>query len=436
MWERWESSQHSRSRPSAGPGRHGDGDGLYLHVASSGSKSWVQRIVINERRRDIGLGSYLTVSLAQARSLAADNRSAVAEGRDPLAEKWEAKEAARNPAPSVPTFAEAAARVIELRRPTWKNQKHAGQWKSTLETHAFPVIGNMAVDEIAPSDVLAVLEPIWTVKNETATRVKQRIGTVMDWAVQHGYRLYNPAGKGLLTALPTVRQEEGHFPALPYELVPWALGLVRESTANLLTKLAFEFLVLTAARSGEVRNANWGEILWHRPTWEIPAIKMKARRVHRVPLSDRAMEVLTAAWGITGPDGLVFPAMPRDKAMSDMTLTALLRRLGIPAVPHGFRSSFTDWVEEQLSEYSEAADKALAHEERSKTRRAYKRTDLFDQRVVLMQKWADYVAGTRNAHRPKGGDEWPLRQRGSSEGAVPDDVQVISIGIPVVSGPT
>ena len=164
------------------PGRHGDGDGLYLHVAPSGSKSWLHRIVINDRRRDIGLGSYPTVSLAQARSLAANNRSAVAEGRDPLAEKWEAKEAARNPTPSVPTFAEAAARVIELRRPTWKNPKHAGQWKSTLETYAFPLIGNTAVDEIGPSDVLAVLEPIWTVKNETATRVKQRIGTVMDWA--------------------------------------------------------------------------------------------------------------------------------------------------------------------------------------------------------------------------------------------------------------
>ena len=153
------------------PGRHGDGDGLYLDVASSGSKSWVQRIVVNERRRDMGLGSYPAVGLAQARSLAADNRSAVAEGRDPVAEKREAKEAARNPVPSVPTFAEAAARVIELRRPTWKNPKHAAQWKSTLETYAFPIIGNLAVDEITPSDVLAVLEPVWTVRNETATRV-------------------------------------------------------------------------------------------------------------------------------------------------------------------------------------------------------------------------------------------------------------------------
>ena len=247
----------------------------------------------------------------------------------------------------------------------------------------------MAVDEIAAADVLAVLDPIWTVKNETATRVRQRIGAVMDWAVQHGYCLYNPVGK----ALPSFRREENHFQALPYEQVGWTVGLVRESNANLPTKLAFEFLVLTAARSGEVRHANWGEILWQRRTWQIPAIRMKSRRVHRVPLSDRATEVLTEAWQISGPDGLVFPAVPNGKAMSDMTLTALLRRLGVPAVPHGFRSSFTDWTDEQWPEYSEAADKALAHEERSKTRRAYKRTDLFNLRIGLMQKWADYVTG-------------------------------------------
>ena len=218
----------------------------------------MQRIVVNGKRRDIGLGPYPTVSLAQARLLGADNRAAVSEGRDPLAERREAKEAARNPAASVPTFAEAASRVIKLRRPTWSNPKHAAQWQSTLGTYAFPVIGNMAVDEITRSDVLSVLEPIWTDKNETANRVKQRIGTVMDWAVQHGHCTYNPAGKALLTALPPVRREERHHPALPYEHVGWAIGLVRESTANLLTKLAFEFLVLTAVRSGEVRQANWG----------------------------------------------------------------------------------------------------------------------------------------------------------------------------------
>ena len=374
------------------PGRYGDGDGLYLHIALSGSKSWVQRIVIDGRRRDIGLGSYSTVSLVQARTMAASNRTAVSAGRDPLAERQAVKEAARNPVPSVPTFAEAAVRVIEFRRPTWSNPKHAAQWESTLATYVFPFIGETAVDEITSEDVLAVLEPIWIAKPETASRVRQRMEAVMDWAVSHGFRIDNPASKALLKVLPAFKREENHHTALPsYNQVGWAIAMVRESTANLLTKLAIEFLVLTAARSGEVRYANWGEIRWDRRTWEIPAIKMKARRPHRVPLSDRAMEILNEAWAISGPDGLVFPSRPGGSAVSDMTYNALLRRLGIPAVPHGFRSSFTDWVDEQLPEYSAAADKALAHEETNKTRRAYKRSDLFDQRKGLMQKWSDYV---------------------------------------------
>lgn len=377
-------------------GRHGDGDGLYLNVAPSGTKSWVQRIVINGRRRDIGIGSYPAVRLAQARYLAAENRSAVSLGRDPLAERQAVKVAARNPVPSVPsvpTFAEVAARVIEFRRPTWSNPKHAAQWESTLATYAFPVIGEMAVDEITSEDVLAVLEPIWTAMPETASRVKQRVETVMDWAVTHGHRLDNPAGKALLKVLPPVNREPNHHPALHYSQVRWALAKVQESTSNLLTKLAFEFLVLTAARSGEVRTANWGEILWDRRTWEISHIKMKARRFHKVPLSDRAMEILHEAWPITGPDGLIFPSEPGGGVVSDMTYNMMMRRLEIPAVPHGFRSSFTDWAEELLEGYSSAADAALAHKEKSKTRQAYKRTDSFNARIELMQRWADYVAG-------------------------------------------
>ena len=374
------------------PGRYGDGDGLYLHIAPSGSKSWVQRIVIDGRRRDIGLGSYSTVSLVQARTMAASNRTAVSAGRDPLAERQAVKEAARNPVPSVPTFAEAAVRVIEFRRPTWSNPKHAAQWESTLATYVFPFIGETAVDEITSGDVLAVLEPIWTTKPETASRVKQRVETVMDWVVTHGHRLDNPAGKSLLKVLPPVNREPNHHPALHYSQVGWALAKVRESTSNLLTKLALEFLVLTAARSGEVRKANWGEILWDRRTWEIAHIKMKARRFHRVPLSDRAMEILHEAWPVTGPDGLIFPSEPGGGVVSDMTYNMMMRRVGIPAVPHGFRSSFTDWAEELLEGYSSAADAALAHKEKSKTRQAYKRTDFFNARIELMQRWADYVA--------------------------------------------
>jgi integrase len=375
------------------PGRHGDGDGLYLNVAPSGSKSWVQRIVIAGRRRDIGLGPFPTVSLAQARGMAASNRAAVADGRNPLAEKREAKAAAQQGAPSVPTFAQAALQVIELRRPTWSNPKHAAQWTATLRTYAFPVLGDMAVDSITAADALAVLEPIWTAKPETASRVRQRMETVLDWAVSHGYRLDNPAGRSLLKVLPAVKRLKQHHPSLPYEQVPAALDLVRPSNASLRTKLAFEFLVLTAARSGEVRQAEWCEVDWTKQSWDIPALRMKARRSHRVPLSTRSVAVLQAAWEISGPDGLIFPAGPGDRTVSDMTFTALLRRLDIPAVPHGFRSSFRNWVEECTETPWSVAESALAHNIGNATQAAYMTSDLFEQRRELMERWARFVAG-------------------------------------------
>ena len=375
------------------PGRHGDGDGLYLNVAPSGSKSWVQRIVIAGRRRDIGLGSFPTVSLAQARGMAISNRAAVADGRNPLAEKREAKAAAQQGAPSVPTFAQAALQVIELRRPTWSNPKHAAQWTATLKTYAFPVLGDMAVDSITAADALAVLEPIWTAKSETASRVRQRMETVLDWAVSHGYRLDNPAGRSLLKVLPAVKRLKQHHPSLPYEQVPAALDLVRPSNASLRTKLAFEFLVLTAARSGEVRQAEWCEVDWTKQSWDIPALRMKARRSHRVPLSTRSVAVLQAAWEISGPDGLIFPAGPGDRTVSDMTFTALLRRLDIPAVPHGFRSSFRNWVEECTETPWSVAESALAHNIGNATQAAYMTSDLFEQRRELMERWARFVAG-------------------------------------------
>ena len=205
--------------------------------------------VVDGRRRDIGLGPYPTVSLARARAIAHDNRTAVAEGRDPVAEKRQVREAARRPAPSIPTFAEAAARVIELRRPTWSNAKHAAQWESTLAAYAHPVIGGKTVDSITPADAMAVLTPIWTTKPETASRVRQRMETVMDWAVTQGYRLDNPAGRSLLKVLPPAKGPKEHRRALPYAQVPGAVARVRESTAEAPTKLAFEFLVLTAGRS-------------------------------------------------------------------------------------------------------------------------------------------------------------------------------------------
>ena len=323
--------------------------------------------------------------------MAASNRSAIAEGRNPLAEKRETKAASRRGVPSVPTFAQAALQVIELRRPTWSNPKHAAQWTATLKTYAFPVIGDMAVDSITAADALAVLEPIWTAKPETASRVRQRMETVLDWAVSHGYRLDNPAGRSLLKVLPAARRLRKHHASLPYEQMPAALDLVRESGANVMTKLAFEFLVLTAARSGEVRRAEWSEVDWNRRSWEIPAIRMKARRPHRVPLSTMSVEVLMAAWEVSDPDGLIFPAGPGDRAASDMTLTALLRRLDIPAVPHGFRSSFRNWVEECTETPWSVAESALAHNIGNATQAAYMTSDLFEQRRELMERWAQFA---------------------------------------------
>ena len=375
------------------PGRHGDGDGLYLYVAPSRTKSWVQRIVIGGRRRDLGLGPYPTVSLAQARAIAQTNRSAVAQGRDPVAEKQEAREATREPSPSVPTFAEAAAQVIALRRPTWSNPKHAAQWQSTLETYAFPSIGGKAVDAVSSADALAVLAPIWTTKPETASRVRQRMETVMDWAVAQGYRVDNPAGRSLLKVLPKTQRLKAHHQALPYAEVPGVVRRVRESTAGRSTKLAFEFLVLTAARSGEVRGAEWGEIEWESATWEVPAARMKARRAHRVPLSARAVEILREASELDGGQGLIFPAARDGRPASQMTFSALLRRLEIPAVPHGFRSSFRDWVIEQTSTPWAVAEAALAHNVGNSTEAAYMRSNLFDQRRALMDAWAAYVTG-------------------------------------------
>ena len=363
------------------PGRHGDGDGLYLNITPSGSKSWVQRIVIHGRRRDIGLGPYPAVSLARARSMAQENRSAVAEGRDPVAEKRQEREAVRRPAPSIPTFAEAATRVIEIRRPTWSNPKHVAQWQSTLHT-----LPRKAVDSHRRRRRRGVGSP------ETASRVRQRMETVMDWVVAQGHRLDNPAGRSLLKALPKTQRLKEHHQASPYARVPGVVRLVMQSTASMSTKLAFEFLVLTASRSGEVRGAEWSEIDWQSATWEIPAARMKARSSHRIPLSTWAEAILVKAWQLSGGRGLIFPSTRGGKPASKMAFASLLRRLEIPAVPDGFRTSFRHWIAECTPVPWAVGEAALAHNVGNSTEAAYMRSDLFDQRRTLMQDWADYVA--------------------------------------------
>ena len=371
-------------------GTYSDGGGLNLRVEKSGAKYWFQRVTIDRKRRNLGLGGYPTVSLAEAREAALLNTRMIREGRDPLGEKREAIAARKRP--PTPTFSEASETVIEMRRPTWTNAKHAGQWTSTLGTYAYPEIGPKLVTDITSADILAVLTPIWTEKPETASRVRQRMETVLDWAIARGYRIDNPASRSITKALPAMPRIKEHHQALHYRDVPNAMEKVRNSTADTVTKLAFEFLVLTAARSGEVRLATWDEIDWAERKWTVPAERMKAKREHQVPLAGRAIEVLRQAEELAdGSTELIFPGL-RGKPLSDMVFTAMLRRLKIPAVAHGFRSSFKDCGTEKFRVGWEVSETALAHNLGDSTEQAYSRTDLFELRRDFMEKWAQFVA--------------------------------------------
>ncbi len=380
----------AKVRTISGPGQFSDGNGLTLRVEPSGSKHWYQRVTIHGKRRNIGLGGYPSVTLADAREMAVANLLAIKQGKDPLAEKRQAGEEHKRA--SAPTFAEAAKQVIELRRPTWSSQKHAEQWTSTLATYAYPVIGSMQVEEIGSGDVLNVLTPIWTEKPETARRLRQRIETVLDWAVAQGWRSDNPAGRAITRALPKHSGVKNHYEALHYSQVPAAIATVRESNSDLITRLSLEFLVLTAARSSEVRLAKWSEIDLATGTWTIPAERMKARREHRVPLSCRAKEILLEVQQQGREDsGLIFHGGRKAGPLSNMTHILVLRRLEIPAVPHGFRSSFRDWVIEQTDTSWVVGEAALAHNLGNSTEMAYARTDLFDKRRDLMEAWGRFL---------------------------------------------
>ncbi|MBK2451615.1 tyrosine-type recombinase/integrase [Escherichia coli] len=366
------------------PGFYSDGNGLYLKVDTNLSRRWVQRIVITGKRRDIELGSAALVSLAEAREAAFANRKAARAGQDPLA--------ARRASESVLTFREAAERVHHLNKPTWRNEKHGRQWISTLETFAYPHFGSTRVSAVSGSDVLNALTPIWNTHPETARRVKQRIGTVMKWAMAQGWRLDNPADT-ISKALPRQdRSKIQHRKALPYEKVGAAIRTVQASDASPVTKLAFELLVLTAARSGEIREAVWSELDLERGEWVIPATQMKAKKPHRVPLSDRCIAILERARTLKQKErDLVFPGSKPRKPLSDMTFSKLMKELDIPAVPHGFRSSFRDWAGEQTSHPREVIEFALAHVIKDKAEAAYARSDLFEKRRLLMADWEQFL---------------------------------------------
>ena len=369
-------------RAVAEAGRYCDGQGLYLQVDPSGNRRWIQRLVIGGRRSELGLGGFPLVSLKEARTEAFANRRVARAGGDPLAGKRRGR--------GVPTFAEAVARVVEQKRSGWRNPKHAQDWPASLERFVFPRFGERSVSEVTSADVLGVLGPIWHEKPETARRVRQRIGAVMQWAVAMEYRPDNPCERVAAT-LGRQRDVVRHMRALPHGEVGEALATVRASRTTTAVKLAFEFLVLTAARSGEVRWARWDEIDLGAEVWTVPAERMKASREHRVPLSCRAAEILQAARALRNGSKLVFPSA-RGKPLSDMTLSKLLKEQGVQAVPHGFLSSFRDWAAEETNHPREVVEAALAHVIQNKVEAAYARSDLFERRRRLMDDWSAYVA--------------------------------------------
>ena len=388
-------------RKASKPGRYNDGNGLFLKIDPSGAKRWGQRLVIHGRQRTLGLGGCAFVSLAEAREAALANRKIARAGGDPLAQ--------RRRTADIPTFEAAAATVIELHRHGWRNEKHAAQWEATLRAYVYSRIGQRSVANITTADVMAVLMPIWNEKPETARRVRQRISTVMKWAVAKGYRGDNPAGDAIGAALPKHNgKTKRHHRALPHGEVAAAIEAVRNSNAGRSVQLAFEFLVLTAARSGEVRLATWDEIDRDAKTWTVPASRMKAGREHRVPLSERALAILDEVQALSDGSGLVFPGTRTGKPLSDMTLSKLMRDLDLDAVPHGFRSSFRDWAAECTNAPRDVMEAALAHTVRDKVEAAYNRTDLFERRRALMDQWASYLDGAASAVVPM------VRRRGQA----------------------
>ena len=380
------------------PGRHADGGGLYLEVDKRGGKRWLLRLQADGRRRDFGLGGLSKVSLQQARERAADYRQMMQSGIDPITEKRRK----RQETDSVPKFREAALSYYNENRPTWRNEKHAKQVWATLETRAHPHIGDMRVDEIEERHVRAILIEFWLERPETARRVRQRIASVLDWAKANGYRSSTLDLRTKSLALP--RQPKGvqHHIAMAYEDVPGFLAAIRELRASTdVVRSCFEFLVLTAVRSGEVRGATWAEIDTDENIWIIPPERMKAGREHRVPLPPAAVLILDEMRARRSNEtDLVFPGAKRGRPISDMAFSMLYRRLEIRVSTHGFRTSFRTWAAECTDFPREVAEAALAHLVADLTERAYQRSDFFQKRRALMDAWAEFCVGCADEFMP------------------------------------
>lgn len=385
---------------------HVDGNGLYLCVSRSGAKSWIFRYQLNKRRREMGLGSLTTLSAPEARAMAAQLKLQVANGVDPLAERAAAREveeqerrlAAAQHDRLQRTFRVAAEHHMANHSPSWRNAKHAQQWANTLATYVYPKIGMMPVDEITTSDVVAILQPIWSTKPETASRVRMRIEAVLNSAKSLGWRNgENPAvwKGGLDAVLPRADKvrKVRHHPAMPFEDAPAFMESL--CLKDGVGALALRFAILTAARSGEVRDARWDEIDLTNALWVVPAERMKAKREHRVPLSSDALELLQSLPRLANCP-LIFPGVHR-QPLSDMSLSAVLRRMGLGHFTvHGFRSTFRVWADSRGFPF-EVAEAALAHKIGLKEVAAYLRTDHLEQRRPMMEAWAQYLSARESS---------------------------------------
>ena len=366
-----------------------DSPTLYLYVSHGKTKSWVQRITIDGRRHDLGLGGFPLITPEHARRRAAANRLAVADGRNPLAEKRKSK---------MPTFRDAAKKTFDANLPRWRSDKVAKNWLQQLERHAFKRLGNLHVDNIGREDVLAVLTPIWTSKPETARRIRRSIKATLSWCQANGYLDTNFAGEAIDGALPSMPSVKAHFRSLPYTDIPRAIEIIRNSKASMATKACLEFVILTACRSGEARFAQWSEIDLEERLWTIPASRTKQGREHRQPLNDQALAVLKSMQALRDESDLVFPSPARKgKPLSDMSLTKVLRdnNLADRATVHGFRSSFRTWASERTSADHAVMELCLAHAVGSAVEQAYARSDLLAKRRILMEQWGSFVTNTK-----------------------------------------
>ena len=366
--------------------------GLYLQVKPP-AKTWVLRATIGGKRRDMGLGGFPDVTLAMARDKAREARLQIDRGVDPIVARREAKSVLRATAAAARTFRECADAYMDAKSAEWRNAKHRQQWANTLEQYAYPVIGDTLAKDVQLPQVLRVLEPIWRTRTETAKRLRGRIEVILDWATVRGFRSgENPARwRGHLDKLlpaPGKIMKREHHEALPINKMPAFIESLRAKPG--LGARALEFAILNASRSGEVRGARWSEIDLEAATWTVPAERMKAGKIHRIPLSRAAVKLLKALPRVEGTD-LVFPSSRGKKALSDMTLTKVMRDMGVDAVPHGFRSTFRDWASERTNYPREVAEMALAHVIGDKVEAAYRRGELFEKRKRMMEDWSAFI---------------------------------------------